>query len=48
MKFRNRLDQHLLEVTDIAMNIAAIGAKIDDWLSDQLAGTVIRHVSATS
>jgi hypothetical protein len=43
-----RPDQHFLEVPDIAVHIAAIGTQIDDWVADDLAGSVVRDIAAAS
>jgi len=37
-------NQDLFEVAHVTMNVFAVGTEIDDWITDHLAQTVIRHL----
>src|SRR6185295_3647515 len=39
-------DHHVFEIADVAMNVAAVGSQIQDRVSDDLTGPVIRDVAA--
>ena len=39
-------NQHLLEIADVAMHVAAIGLQVDDRVADDLAGAVVGDVAA--
>ena len=45
---RRRPDQHLLEVANVAVDVAAIGLQVEDRIADELAGAVIRDVAAAA
>ncbi len=40
-------DQHLLEVAHVPMHVAPIRFQVDDGIANELAGAVIRDISAT-
>jgi hypothetical protein len=42
----NSPDEHLFEVTDVAMNIAAVRTQSDDRIADELTRAVVSHVAA--
>src|SRR5262249_14927366 len=48
IKLRDRADQHLFDVADVAMNIAAVGFEIDYGITHKLARTVVSHVAAAT
>jgi hypothetical protein len=41
-------NQCLFEIANVSVDVAAIRPQIEDRISDQLAGTVIRHVAAAA
>ena len=43
---RNRANQYFFEVAHITVNVAAIRFEIDDWITDELTGSVVGDVSA--
>ena len=43
---RHGPDQNFFQVANVAMDVFAIGAEIDDRITDHLAQTVISHFSA--
>ena len=43
-----RANQHLFEIAHITMHIAAIGTKVDDRVSHELTGSVVRDVAAAT
>ena len=43
-----RLDQHFLEVADVAVHVAAIGFQIEDRIANELPRTVIGDVAAAA
>src|SRR3989442_9690773 len=45
-KVTNRAYQYLFEITDEAMNIFAIRAQVDNWITNDLAQAVISHFAA--
>ena len=46
---RSRHANHdLFEIANVAMHVEAIGPQIEDWIADELAGAVERHVAAAA
>src|SRR5262249_50616058 len=45
-KIRGRADEHLLEIANVTVDVAAVGLQIDDRIAEDLAGTVVRDVAA--
>ena len=41
-------DENFFEIADVAMDVPAVGIQVDDRIPDDLAGSVISHVAATS
>jgi hypothetical protein len=48
VKFAERDDQGLFDVTDVAMYIATIGPQVEDWVTDELTRPVVRDVAAAA
>ena len=44
----HRTDQHLFQIANVTVNVAAIRAEVDDRVADELTGTVIRDIPAAS
>src|SRR5262249_33607040 len=45
-KIRGRADEHLLEIANVTVDVAAVGLQIDDRIADDLAGTVVGDIAA--
>src|SRR5205807_940816 len=45
-EFGDGADQHFFEFRDVLAHIAIAFAEVDDWIADELAGTVIGDVAA--
>src|SRR5215213_4732471 len=43
---RAHADHHLFEIANVTVDVAPIGIEIDDWIANELTGTVIRHIAA--
>jgi hypothetical protein len=43
-----RTDQHLLQVTHVAVQVAAVGLQVEDGVADELAGAVVGDVAAAA
>ena len=44
---RHGPNQNFFQIAHVTMHVFAIGTEIDDWITDYLAQSVIRHFSAT-
>ena len=47
-EFRDGGDHHLLEIANVAMDVAPVRPQIDDRITHQLAGAVVGHVAAAA
>ena len=46
-KIRHGSNQDFFQIAHVAMHVFAIGAEIDDWITNHLAQAVIGHLAAT-
>ena len=45
---RTDANHHLFEIANVSMHIAPVWTQIENWISDDLSRTVIRHITATT
>jgi hypothetical protein len=43
-----RSDQYLFQIANVPMDVAAVGIQIQDWIPDDLAGTMISDVATSA
>ena len=45
---RTDANHHLFEIANVSMHIAPVWTQIENWISDDLSRTVIRHIPAAA
>jgi hypothetical protein len=41
-------NHHLFEIANVTVHIASVWTQIENWISDDLSGAVIRHITAAA